>query len=135
VRRAERDVHRRSAPPERDRADASTVHREDAVVEPVGHDLPGLLELFERRIRSLEGGDGRAGSDPLLGQELAVPGGDDGNTLRTRPEIRAYADAKEAAETKAKTRASAMRIPWRTVLIWAIPVAAFAWLAIAGRMM
>jgi len=26
-----------------------------------------------------------------------------------------------------------MRIPWRTLLVWAIPIAAFAWLAIAGR--
>jgi hypothetical protein len=26
-----------------------------------------------------------------------------------------------------------MRIPWRTILVWLIPLAAFAWLAVAGR--
>jgi hypothetical protein len=38
-------------------------------------------------------------------------------------------------QTKTKAKASAMRIPWRTLLIWAIPIAAFAWLAIADRTM
>ena len=25
------------------------------------------------------------------------------------------------------------RIPWRTLLVWAVPLLAFAWLAVAGR--
>jgi hypothetical protein len=49
--------------------------------------------------------------------------------------IGSCADAKEAVQPKAKTKASTMRIPWRTLMVWAIPLAAFAWLAIAGRTM
>ena len=42
------------------------------------------------------------------------------------------ADAKEAVQPKTKTKTSAMRIPWRT-LVWAIPIPRL--LAIAGRTM
>ena len=44
------------------------------------------------------------------------------------------ADARGAAEKTAKTRTIAMRrIPWRSVLLWALPALAFAWLAVAER--
>jgi hypothetical protein len=44
------------------------------------------------------------------------------------------ADARGAMKKTAKTRAIAMRrIQWRSVLLWAVPVLAFAWLAVAER--
>src|SRR4051794_29934648 len=44
------------------------------------------------------------------------------------------ADARGAVDTRAKTKAIPMkRIPWRSLLVWAVPVLAFAWLAVAGR--
>src|SRR3954452_5695237 len=44
------------------------------------------------------------------------------------------ADARGAVERRAKTKAVVMkRIPWRTLLVWALPLLAFAWLAVAAR--
>src|SRR4051794_25716441 len=44
------------------------------------------------------------------------------------------ADARGAVESRAKTKTVPMkRIPWRSLLVWALPLLAFAWLAVASR--
>jgi hypothetical protein len=44
------------------------------------------------------------------------------------------ADARGAVETRAKTKTAPLRrIAWRSALLWALPIVAFAWLAIAAR--
>ena len=58
-----------------------------------------------------------------------IPAMEDGVML-----ITFCADARGAVERRAKRKADAMkRIPWRSLLVWAVPVLAFAWLAVAGR--
>ena len=44
------------------------------------------------------------------------------------------ADAEGAVETRVKTKTVGLRrISWRSLLLWIVPILAFAWLAIAAR--